>query len=120
MIWQWILEAASMTKFEEAQQLLAQLSPPERATLVCNAMREWGPFFPGIASTPGICGGDPCIVRTRIPVWLLESLHRQGATDADLLQAYPQLNAQDLVNAWAYVNAHREEIDRQIAEQEAA
>lgn len=109
-----------MTKLQEAEQLLAKLSPPERALLLSNALREWGAFFPGITSNPGVCGGDPCILRTRIPVWLLESLRRQGASDADLLQAYPHLHAQDLVNAWAYVNVHREEIDRQIAEQDAA
>ncbi len=77
-------------------------------------------MHPGITSTPEVCGGDPCIARTRIPVWLLENLRRQGSTDAELIEAYPQLQSQDLVNAWAYVGAHRDEIDRQIVEQEAA
>jgi uncharacterized protein (DUF433 family) len=65
-------------------------------------------------------GGDPCIVRTRIPVWLLEQYRRLGASEADLLVNYPSLRAEDLVNAWAYVRSHRGEIDRQIAEQESA
>ena len=26
---------------------------------------------PGIESTPAVCGGDPCVVRTRIPVRVL-------------------------------------------------
>ena len=62
----------------------------------------------------------PCIVRTRIPVWLLEQARRLGAAEADLLRSYPSLRAEDLVNAWAFVRAHREEIERQIAENEAA
>ena len=33
---------------------------------------------PGIEKTPGVCGGDPCIRQTRIPVWLLEQLRRLG------------------------------------------
>jgi uncharacterized protein (DUF433 family) len=109
-----------LTKMQEIEQLLASLTLQDRAQVLGNALRQWGDVHPGITSTPGVCGGDPCIVRTRIPVWLLESLRRQGATDAELLEAYPHLHAQDLVNAWAYVGAHRGEIDRQIAEQEAA
>lgn len=109
-----------MTRVQEVERLLADLTQPELAQVLSNALRHWGDVHPGITSTPGVCGGDPCIVRTRIPVWLLESTRRQGATDADLLDAYPHLHAQDLVNAWAYVNTHRGEIDRQIAEQEAA
>lgn len=109
-----------MTKVQEIERLLADLTPPERAEVLGNALRHWGDVHPGVVSTPGVCGGDPCIIRTRIPVWLLESLRRQGASDAELLEGYPQLRAQDLVNAWAYVSAHRDEIERQIAEQEAA
>ena len=109
-----------MTKLQEVEKLLADLTPPERAEVLGNALRQYGGALPGIVSTPGVCGGDPCIIRTRIPVWLLESLRRQGASDAQILEAYPQLQAHDLVSAWAYVSAHRDEIDRQIAEQEAA
>jgi uncharacterized protein (DUF433 family) len=109
-----------MTKLQEVEQLLADLTLQERALVLGNALRQWGDVHPGIASVPGVCGGDPCVVRTRIPVWLLESLRRQGATDAEILEAYPHLHAQDLVNAWAYVSSHRDEIDRQIAEQETA
>ena len=78
------------------------------------------PPIPGIEQTPGVCGGDPCIRKTRIPVWLLESFRRLGSTEAELLDSYPSLQAQDLVNAWAYVRTHRDEIERQILENESA
>ena len=58
-------------------------------------------------------------MRTRIPVWVLEQFRRLGMSESDLLANYPSLRAEDLVNAWAYVRAHRDEINRQIAEQEA-
>ena len=74
---------------------------------------------PGIESTLNICGGEPCIVRSRIPVRLLEQARRLGTSEAGLLQAYPTLRAQDLANAWNYLCAHAEEIDRQIRENEA-
>jgi uncharacterized protein (DUF433 family) len=41
-----------------------------------------------------------------------------GATDATLVTAYPTLGAEDLVHAWAYVRAHRDEMDCQIRDHE--
>jgi uncharacterized protein (DUF433 family) len=37
-----------------------------------------------------------------------------------LALCYPTLRAEDLANAWAYVRSHREEIEKQIQENEAA
>jgi uncharacterized protein (DUF433 family) len=51
---------------------------------------------------------------------VLEQARRLGTSEAELLRAYPSLRAEDLVNAWAYVRLHRDEIDRQIAESETA
>lgn len=76
--------------------------------------------LPGIESTLDVCGGEPCIVRTRIPVWILERARQLGSTESDLLRAYPTLCAEDLLNAWAYVDGHLEEIARQIVENEEA
>jgi uncharacterized protein (DUF433 family) len=90
----------------------------EKAQLLQWLMQHLGPVFPGIASTPDVCGGQPCIVRTRIPVWVLEQAKRLGTSEAELLQSYPTLRAEDLANAWAYVRSHREGIERQIQENE--
>jgi uncharacterized protein (DUF433 family) len=92
----------------------------EKARLLQWVVSDLGDAFPGIESTPGICGGEPRIVRTRIPVWLLEQARRLGASEAELLRAYPTLRAEDLVHAWAYARSHREEIERQILENERA
>jgi uncharacterized protein (DUF433 family) len=70
--------------------------------------------FPGVESSADICGGDPCLVRTRIPVWVLEQMRRQGASEEQLLRSYPSLRAGDLAAAWAYVRLHRIEIEEQI------
>ena len=83
-------------------------------------VQDLGDAFPGIESNANVCGGGPCIVRTRIPVWLLEQARRLGTTEAVLLRSYPTLRAEDLANAWSFVRAHRAEIDRQITENEAA
>jgi uncharacterized protein (DUF433 family) len=59
-------------------------------------------------------------VRTRIPVWTLVRARQLGVSDGEILSAYPTLRAEDLANAWAYWRAHREEIEQQIRENEAA
>jgi uncharacterized protein (DUF433 family) len=74
----------------------------------------------GIESDPSVCGGSATIVQTRIPVWVLEQARRLRMSEAALLRAYPALRAEDLANAWAYVRSHREEIEREIVENEAA
>ena len=102
------------------KELLSGLTRAEKAELLQLVVRELGDAFPGIESTPGVCGGEPRIVRTRIPVWLLEQARRLGAMEADLLRSYPTLRAENLVNAWGYARAHRVEIDQQIRENEEA
>src|SRR5712691_8326657 len=109
-----------MSKLDEAEKLLSELTRGEKAQILQWVARDLGNAFPGIESTANVCGGEPCIVRTRIPVWLLEQARRLGTSEAELLQSYPTLRAEDLANAWAYVRAHREEIDEQIRGNEAA
>ncbi len=109
-----------MSAVQEIERLLSQLTPAEKAQVLQRVARELGDAFPGIDSTPDVCGGEPRIVRTRIPVWLLAQARRLGATEADLLRMYPTLRAQDLANAWAYEDAHRAEIDQQIQDNESA
>jgi uncharacterized protein (DUF433 family) len=65
-------------------------------------------------------GGSACIGRTRIAVWLLEEARRLGASEQDLLIAYPFLRAEDIATAWDYAQAHPDEIERDIEENEAA
>jgi uncharacterized protein (DUF433 family) len=109
-----------MDALQEAEKLLSNMTRAEKALLLQWVVRDLGDAFPGIETTPGVCGGEPCILRTRIPVWVLEQARRLGTSEADLLRAYPSLRAEDLANAWAYVRAHRAEIESQIQANEAA
>jgi uncharacterized protein (DUF433 family) len=109
-----------LTEIEKAESLLPGLSREEKVRLLERLVRDLGESFPGIESTPGVAGGEPCIVRTRIPVWTLVRARQLGASDAEILRSYPTLRAEDLVHAWAYYDVHREEIERQIQANEAA
>lgn len=109
-----------MPSLSDLQKLLPTLSPGERAQILKWIVQELGDAFPGVDSRPDVCGGEACIIRTRIPIWLLEQARRLGATEQALLAAYPSLRAEDLVNAWAYARSHAVEIDGDIRENEAA
>jgi uncharacterized protein (DUF433 family) len=111
---------ASAGKVQQAEKLLSDMTRAEKAQLLQKVVRDLGDAFPGIESIPSVSGGEPCIVCTRIPVWMLENARRLGTSEAELLRSYPSLRAEDLTNAWAYVRSHREEIERQIQENETA
>lgn len=74
----------------------------------------------GIESRDDVDGGEACIVRTRIPVSLLMQLRRAGASEADSLRDYPSLRAEDLINTWAFAQAHAAQIESDIISNEAA
>jgi uncharacterized protein (DUF433 family) len=109
-----------MSTIEEAEKLLSRMTPGEKAQLLKRVAQESKDAYPGIDTIDGVCGGEPVIVRTRIPVWVLEQVRRLGSSEADLLRLYPGLRAEDLASAWAYVRAHGDEIDRQIRNNESA
>ena len=44
----------------------------------------------------------------------------RGANDVRIWQEFPHLSAANLANAWAYAEAHREEIEAAIARNEEA
>jgi uncharacterized protein (DUF433 family) len=108
-----------MTLDELRTHLLA-LTPAEKAEIVHLLVQSLGNTWPGIDKTPGVVGGDACIAGTRIPVWDLAQDRHLGAADAKILEAYPQLTATNLAQAWRYAEAHPEEIQQAIDQNEAA
>lgn len=106
--------------FDELRDAVATLPKTDQARLLSVVAVGISDTVPGITYDPEICGGRARIVRSRIPVWTLEAARRQGLNEAEILNAYPTLRAEDLVNAWSYVRANREEIDREIDENDAA
>jgi len=109
-----------MDVLEQVEHLLSEMTRSEKAQVLQWVVRDLGDAFPGIELDPEVNGGKACIVRTRIPVWLLVQARRLGTSEAELLQSYPTLRAEDLTNAWAYARAHSSEIDEQIVANESA
>lgn len=69
---------------------------------------------PRIQKTPGVVGGSACIRSTRISVSGLIISRKLGMTDADLLEGYPGISADDLAAAWEYYRQHTLEIEREM------
>lgn len=103
------------TTFDDIRDAVLHLPKGDQARILSMMALEVADAHPGIDFQNNVCGGSARIIRTRIPVRLLESLRRGGRTDAELLTAYPSLTAEDLANAWHYARTHQEEMDREIA-----
>ncbi|MEG3904186.1 DUF433 domain-containing protein [Microcoleus sp. B4-C5] len=106
-----------MTLKELEKQLLA-LTPSEKTQAIQLLAQSLSNTWQGIEITPGVCGGDARIAKTRIPIWSMVNYRLLGASDVRILQDFPHLSAADLANAWAYAEAHPEEIEAAIARNE--
>ncbi len=51
---------------------------------------------PRITADPTICGGDPCITRTRIPVQVILSHLAAGDSVETILQEFPRIAKADI------------------------
>ncbi len=65
-----------------SEKEIAELSRSEKAQLLQWLMKD----FAGIESRPNVCGGAACIVRTTIPVSVLENARRLGVTEREIME----------------------------------
>ena len=69
-----------------------------------------------IEVTPGVCGGKPRIAGHRIRVQDIVLWTEQGQSPDEIVSSLPQLSLADVHAALTYYYDHRDEIDRQIRE----
>jgi uncharacterized protein (DUF433 family) len=70
--------------------------------------------------TPGVCGGKPRIAGHRIKVQnIVIGSEEMGMSPDEILYHYPSITLSDVYAALAYYHDNREEIRRQIREDEA-
>jgi len=67
-----------------------------------------------IVCTPGICGGRPRIVNSRITVKNIVIDYQAGMTPEEILEDKPHLNLAKIYTALAYYYANKQEIDAEI------
>lgn len=69
-----------------------------------------------ITSDPGICGGEPVIIGTRISVRLIVELENSGKSVDETVAMYPHITHAQVHDALSYYYDNKEEIDRIIEE----
>ncbi len=113
-----------MVNLQDIWRQIEKLDPQQQEELFGYYLSRYFPprvfWWFGIDKTDGVCGGSARIVRTRIPVWVLQQMRNLKMTEAEILNNYPTLRAEDLVSAWRYVDSHSAEIEEEIRENEAA
>jgi len=60
------------------------------------------PTLTRITFNPAVMGGKPCIRGMRVTVGMLVGLVAAGRSTAEILQAYPYLEAEDIKQALQY------------------
>jgi len=91
-----------------------------RSLIIVPAVEALDARHPWIVSVPGICGGEPVIAGTRITVRDVVEYFRLYGNKAQILRALPHLEIAQVDDALGYYEHHRDEIDRYIAENQAA
>ncbi|HSF73526.1 MAG TPA: DUF433 domain-containing protein, partial [Microcoleus sp.] len=74
-----------MTMKQLEKQLLA-LTAREKTQAIQLLVQSLSNTWQGIEKTPGVCGGDARIAKTRIPIWSLVNYRILGASDVRILQ----------------------------------
>jgi uncharacterized protein (DUF433 family) len=55
-----------------------------------------------VSVDPGVCGGKPCILGTRIEIAIILDGLAEGLTTDQVIDHYPQLTVEDIQAALAY------------------
>lgn len=72
-----------------------------------------------ITRSPGLKGGTPHIAGTGITVRTLVRWYKLGMSPEEIAAEYPQLGLAHVYTALAYYHAHREEMEAEMAAEEA-
>ncbi|MEX2681327.1 MAG: DUF433 domain-containing protein [Candidatus Sigynarchaeota archaeon] len=71
-------------------------------------------FLQRIEMNPKILGGKPVIKNTRIPVYIILQMLRDGSIFADIIKEYPKLSTEDIkatLDYSLYLVNHPDELD---------
>jgi uncharacterized protein (DUF433 family) len=72
-----------------------------------------------IEQTPGICGGRPCVAGTGVSVLRIAGWYKMGSSPEEIADQYGHLSLAQVHAALAYYHANRDQLDAELAEEEA-
>jgi len=115
-----LLQRKDMPTVAKSVSTLAGKRTSSAKASTTTTSRTHKPLSPGIVKIEGVCGGNACIMRTRIPVWSIIEWQQMGVSTAKILKIYPTLTASDLLSAELYYKHNASEIDEAIRENQEA
>lgn len=74
---------------------------------------------PYITQTEDVCGGEPCIIGTRIAVRIIVGCWRGGMSPEEMHEVYPHITLAQIFDALSYAEDHTEQIEQLIREDRA-
>ncbi len=73
-----------------------------------------------VTSTPGVCGGRPCIAGHRIRIFDIYVMHGlQGRTTDEILKSYPTISRANVEAGIAYYLNHRGDMEQESLDEDA-
>ena len=102
--------------YEQLDNLLAELHRLRELVkpYVIEKPKQVETEHPYIECVPGVRGGQPVIVGTRIPVWIIIDHFKMGRSLGYILENY-DLTAEQVYDALSYYYEHTDEIEQAIA-----
>jgi uncharacterized protein (DUF433 family) len=74
---------------------------------------------PYVARVKGVCGGQPVVKGTRVPVRIIAECWRSGMSPEEIRESYPDLGLAQIFDALSYAEDHTEEIEHLLREDKA-
>ena len=72
-----------------------------------------------ITETPGVCGGRPQVAGTGVSVRRIAGWYKMGQSPEEIADQYEHLSLAQVYAALAYYHANQDEIDRELADEQA-
>jgi len=72
-----------------------------------------------IVQTPGVCGGRPQLAGTGVSVQRIVGWYKMGQTPEEIADQYGHLSLAQVYAALAYYHANRDEIEAELAQEQA-
>jgi uncharacterized protein (DUF433 family) len=100
-------KTARKTKVVHGQRIKRSVLPSGGAAVVRTSRQKKHlesalNSFPRITRTPGVMGGKPCIKGSRMTVGMIVGQIGEGATVKELLDDFPELDRDDILEAIRY------------------
>jgi len=99
----------------QSQIELPRFAPSQRETNMTTAT-DIGNL---ITQTPGVCGGRPTIAGSGVSVRRIAGWYKMGQTPEEIADQYGHLSLAQVYAALAFYHANQDEIDRELAEEQA-